>query len=256
MSESADPRERLFHEFFSQLDRMAPGSAASTRKALSLVDGLPAAPRIVEFGAGAGAATLVLAESTRGTVTAVDRSSGALERLTRRARNAGLGDRICPIRADMRAPLLPASAFDLVWAEGAAYVMGFARAIETWGSLLAPGGWVALTELTWLTDSPPSAARAFWRAAYPPMATVEDNLAAIRALGFDPVAHFPLPRADWWEGYYAPLEVRLRDFRAEYPNNPAALEVAAALQAELDLWKTEGASYGYVFYLLRRRRDK
>lgn len=253
MSESADPREQLFHEFFSRLDRMAPGSAASTRKALSLVDGLPAAPRIVEFGAGAGAATLVLAESTRGTVTAVDTASGSLARLARRAREAGLADRITTLRADMAEPPLPAGAFDLVWAEGSAYVMGFARAIETWGTLLAPEGWIALTELTWLTDSPPEAARAFWAAAYPPMTTVEANLATIRALGFEPVAHFPLPRADWWEGYYAPLEARLRDFRVEYPDNLAALEVAAALQAELDLWKTEGASYGYVFYLARSR---
>lgn len=220
-------------------------------RALRMLRGLPDAPRVVDFGCGSGASTLVLAAATGGEIVAVDLLRPFLGRLTSDAAAAGLSHRIAPLQADMTDPPLADGTFDLVWAEGAIYVVGFETGLRRWRRLLPPGGWLAVTEATWLTVEPPPEAAAYWSAAYPAMTTVDANLMTMHAAGFEVLGHFALPASDW-EDFYGPLERRLDEFRRERGNEPDALGIADAEQRELDLWRACGTSYGYVFYLGRR----
>ena len=250
MEETPDPLMALMFSFYEDLRLKGPGSEASTLKALSMLDGLPPAARIVDFGCGAGAASLVLAKATQGSVTAVDIHQPFLDETDTHAVHEGLVDQIETVRADMGDPPFPDDSFDLVWSEGAIYNIGFEEGLRRWRRLLSSSGFVAVTEATWLTDSPPPKAAEFWATEYPAMTNVEDNLEKVRAADFDPIGHFTLPSEDW-KNFYEPLQEQLVSFRSEHLENAEAQTLSESVQREIEVWKECGSSYGYVFYMGR-----
>ncbi len=242
----------LFFELHRDLPREGPGDDASTLCALNLLNALPVRPDVLDVGCGPGAQTLALARATGGRVTAVDLHQPFLDELGRRAGEAGLTARITPLRASMSAlPLAPAS-FDLVWSEGAISLMGFDAGLRAWHELLRPGGYLVVSELTWLVDAPPAPARAFWAQAYPAMRDRAANRAAVARAGYAAVADFVLPRAAWFETYYDPLERRLDALARRYAGDAAALRWLAGERAEIALAREHGHSFGYVFHCMRK----
>lgn len=239
---------RLFHALHDGLPREAPGDDASSLAALALVGALPPAPRIADMGCGPGAASLLLAARTGGHVTAIDLHAPYLHRLGEAARRRGLRDRILPVQADMAAPPLPPGSLDLVWSEGAVYHLGFAEGLRRWRGLVRDRGAIAVSDATWLTDDPPAAAGAFWAEAYPAMTTIAANRAAMARSGWRPLGHLVLPAAAW-DAYYGPLEARLQVMRRDHAESPALGVVLAATEAEIDLYRRAGNSFGYVFYV-------
>lgn len=248
MADGPDSQLALMFSFYERVDRKGPGSKASTGKALAMLDGLPPNPRIVDLGCGAGEASLVLAGATQGNVTAVDIHQPFLHQLEARAAREGLEDRITTVQADMADPPFPDGSFDLVWSEGAVYIVGFEQGLKRWRRLLRTGGFIAVSEASWLCEVPPREAVDFWTSEYPAMTNIEDNLAKVRSASFVPVGHFALPSKDW-ENYYGPVQDQLAVFRSENSDNGEAQTFADSLQREIDVWKECGSSYGYVFYL-------
>jgi SAM-dependent methyltransferase len=242
----------LFWEIHSGLPREGPGDNVSTRMAFSMVEGLPRAPRILDVGCGPGMQTLELARlSDDASITAVDVHRPFLDELNRRARAAGVANRITAVQASMfDLPFAPGD-FDLIWCEGAAYFMGVGQALTAWRPLLADNGHIALTELCWIKADPPAEVVEAW-AEYPDMGTVEQAGAIIAASGYDLVGRFTLPEASWWDDYYTPMQARLAGLDAKYAG--ASIDRTALDQArrELDLRRRHGEYYGYVFFVARK----
>lgn len=237
----------LLFQFYARLERKGPGSVATTRRALDRLGPLPPCPQIVDFGCGAGPASLVLAEATDGHVTAVDIYRPYLDTLGHEAARRGL--KVTTLCADMIDPPLADGSFDLVWSEGAIYLAGFESGLRRWKRLLRRGGFVAVSEVTWLTPDPPPGAAEFWQTAYPAITTVEENIRTMQRVGFVPLEPFVLPPEDWSENFYRPLQEELVRFRAEFAGDERVQAVADSEQREIDLWQAYGESYGYVFYL-------
>jgi SAM-dependent methyltransferase len=229
------------------LPREAPGSEATTRLLLRLA-APPDRPRVVDIGSGTGPAALVLA-AEGADVTAVDVHEPFLAELEERAAAAGLASRITTLRASMTDLPLPDGAFDLVWAEGSAYVMGFDAALAAWRRLLAPGGALVVTEAEWTTPDPAPGARAFWDAGYPAMRTTDGNVRAALAAGWTVAATYLLPDSDW-DAYYAPLGARISALRRDRPGDAAALDEVGR---EIGVRRAHGRDYGYTGYVLRPR---
>lgn len=235
------------------LPREAPGSDEATLRALRLVPDLPAAPRILDIGCGPGAQTLVLARETNGTVTAVDIHQPYLDELERRARASGLAREITTVRASMLAlPFEPAS-FDLIWGEGSIYIAGFETGLRRWTQFVRPGGSIVVSELTWLTAHPPQAARDFWNGEYPAMTTLAENRAIVERCGLTLLSDFVLPRVAWFPEYYDPLSARIAALAERYRDDSAALQLLEWQRAEIDIVRRHGDSFGYAFFLARRR---
>lgn len=247
-----------FYLLHKDLARQGPGSEASTRHAIRRLPGMPAKPRVLDVACGPGAQTLVLAQSLRTRITAIDIHQPFLDQLNETATELGLSDLVETRNHSMEAldSLVPAASVDLIWCEGAVYLLGVAAALRSWRRLLTPGGVVAFTECTWLTENPPPDAAAFWAAAYPAMTTVAGNTAAAQREGYKIVSFFPLPAGDWWEDYYSPLRQRIGRLRNRAAADPDLRAVLDETELEIDLYERYGDSYGYVFYLAQKRRDR
>ena len=241
----------ILWEIHSGLPREGPGDDLCTRMAYGLIEGLPRAPRVLDIACGPGMQTLELARLSDGVITAIDNHPPFLDQLRRRARTAGLDHLITPLNASMEAlPFEPAS-FDLIWSEGAIYIVGFEAGLKRWRPLLAEGGFMAVTECCWLTAHPPEDLRAFWT-GYPGMADIATNQAAIRQAGYAEIGHFVLPDSAWWDHYYGPMEARIAALEQKHAGDTAALSELAQARVECDLRRRHPDDYGYVFFVMRK----
>lgn len=239
-----------FWEVHAGLPRQGAGSDAATEQALAMCTELPAQPWILDVGCGPGRQSLVLARVAGGHVTAVDLHEPFLEQLLEAAVGEGLGDRISAVQADMRALPFEAASFDLVWSEGAAFVMGVAAALAAWRRLLRPGGYLAFSEIVWTGHDRPAAV-AELMAGYSAMTDIEGNIARIAEAGYDLVGHFPVPESGWWDEYYTPLEARLPALRDRYRDDADALAVVESTAQEIDVRRRYAEGYDYQFFVTR-----
>lgn len=245
-----DPhRLKVFWEVQRGLPRQGPGNDESTLRALALCRGVPPRPSVLDIGCGPGMQTLALARALTGPITAVDLHPEYLVQLEEAACNGGVADRVTTIVADMRALPFAGASFDLVWSEGAAYIMGFAHALAEWRRLLRPGGCLAVSELVWLTPDPPAEVAAFFGQEYPAMTDIETNLGLIEAAGYEVLGHLTLPEAAWWDAYYAPLVAKLPALRDRYRGDPEALAVVEGTAREVEMRRRYPDAYGYELFV-------
>lgn len=251
MVDFSDPQQRAtFFTLHSGLPREGPGDRVSVRRALELAGPLPPQPTVLDIACGPGGQTIDLAEHLPDArITALDAHKPFLDELDRRAAQRGMSDRIRTMRGDMaQLPFEPAS-FDLLWCEGAAYIMGLDEALAAWKPLLKPGGTLALTEPVWLTDDPPECVRMCW-AAYPAMRASAGVRTAALAAGYRLKGDFVLSEEAWWTNYYAPLEARLAEIAPRYVGDPAAEIVLRSARREIDCYRHHSDCYGYLFVVL------
>lgn len=167
-----------FMKVFQTLERWGPGSEEDTAKALNL---LPTTPRnILEIGCGKGLATKVLAEQSNAVITAVDNESTALERLSERFAEQGWQDRLKTVTASMTELPFDKQSFELIWAEGSAYIMGIEKALMDWKPLLKQEGYLMVSDMVWKTTSPSDESKQFWSHEYPDIQLVETRLAQMK----------------------------------------------------------------------------
>lgn len=188
-------------------------------------------------------------------ITAVDRHAPFLKDLKGRTRSSEVFSRIGSLQGDMRALPFSDNRFDLIWSEGAIYIMGFEAGLRSWRPLLKKHGCVAVTEISWLTEAPPEAPKHFWSKNYPAMATIASNCSMAQAAGYKILHHFTIPERDWWTDHYEPLETGLQALRLKYAANRDALAFLDEEQREIDLFRQHSPCYGYVFYLLRKESE-
>jgi ubiquinone/menaquinone biosynthesis C-methylase UbiE len=249
----------IFFDIHKDLPREGPGDSASTRKALSLLKTLPSNPLILDIGCGPGMQTLDLARSTSGKIVAVDNHQPFLDQLQKRAQAEGLAERISVVNQSMFELQFPEKSFDLLWSEGAIYIIGFEQGLRTWRQLLRspdpvsgkPGGCAAVTEISWLKPNPPEEVHSYWMAEYPGMRSIDENLQSIRSAGYREISHFTLPPSSWWTDYYNPIEARLPMLREKYHGNTEANNWLDATQKECDIYRRYSDRYGYVFYVMQ-----
>ena len=235
-----------FEQIFTGLDRLGPGCAEDSLQALQA---LPALPRtVLEIGCGRGVTSVLLAEHTQGLITALDNDEYNLARLQETLRESALQDRVQLLCASMTELPFATAQFDAIWAEGSAYIMGFAKALERWKSFIKPQGFLVVSDLVWLTAEPHRQALAFWQQRYPGMTTVDERLASIAKLDYQVLSSFPLSRQAW-ANYLAPLREKVASL-APHAFSSSAL---ADIDQELGIHQQYLGEYGYQLFVLRKQ---
>jgi len=231
------------------LPQEGPGSGKSTARALKMIPDLPADPQILDIGCGPGRQTIDLAENTGGVVTAIDIFDQYLDQLRKKAKAKGLSEKIRLMNCSMDNLPFSEEQFDLVWSEGAAYLMGFEKALSYWKKFLKPKGCLALTEVAWIKPDPPEDLRQFWHESYPAIKTIEGNIPVIEKCGCRLIGHFTLPESDWWQ-YYKPLKKRIESLKKT--GSPELMEYIKSEEAEMELYNKYSKHYGYEFFVMQK----
>jgi cyclopropane fatty-acyl-phospholipid synthase-like methyltransferase len=237
--------------FFGDLDKLGPGDAAHTQHVLESLPRREFAV-VVDAGCGSGQQTLTLARALHTPIHAIDSYPRFLENLARRAAAAGLTQWVQPHCMDMKDIASVFPSVDLLWSEGAAYNIGFEKALTLWHAVVAPGGFVVVSELCWLTnpEAAPAAVREFFHAGYPDMRTVDDAATVAKRAGYQLLGTHTLPRESWVDGYYDVLKPRAKSFLGH--SDPAVHQFAADILNEIAVFEQSAGSYGYVFFVLSK----
>ena len=96
---------------------------------------------------------------------------------------------------------LQKESFDLIWSEGAIYIIGFERGLREWKECLGPKGYMVVTDIAWIKDDPPLEIRRYWEREYPSIMTIDQHLSLIESCGYRLVEHFNLPESAWWDDF-------------------------------------------------------
>ena len=239
----------LINEYFTELERLGPGSPAETIRALSFIGNLANKTKIADLGCGTGVQTMVLAQNTEATITALDLYAGSIDKLNATAEKLGLQHRVKGIVASMDNLPFPKEEFDLIWSEGAIANIGFEKGLNHWRDFLKKAGYIAVTYESWFTDERPAEIEKWWMDAVPEITTIGHNIAIMQKTGYIPVAAFALPEHCWINNYFMPQKARQEEFLKKHAGNKAVENMIAFLRREADLYLKYKQYYGYVFYI-------
>jgi ubiquinone/menaquinone biosynthesis C-methylase UbiE len=240
----------LICTIFEGLPRQGPGLDESTVRACSRIPSSFKPGKILDIGCGSGMQTLALARYFQDSqVTASDIHQPFLDELRRRAKIAGLDQRIITRQASMDHLPFEEKSFDIIWAEGSAFVIGLSNALHYWKKFLKPDGFLVFSDCTWFTDSPSEECREFFAAACPDMPSESGTWDLVRSAGFTVIDSFRLPEAGWWKHYYTPLTERIPLLKGKYASNPDALDIIQVLEHEMEIYRYYSKEYGYCFFI-------
>ena len=234
---------------FADMDKLSPGDDSLS---LYVLQSLPQHyfEVVVDAGCGAGRQTMVLAGDLGTPIQAIDSYQPFLNRLDQRAKEKGLAHLVRVHCMDMKDIPSVFPTIDLLWAEGAAYNIGFANALTTWAKAIKPDGFAVVSELCWLHDQIPDAVGEFFRFGYPDMQSVSQNITTAEGAGYKIFNTYTLPKKAWMEDYYDILEPRAKSLINH--SIAAVRDFAVETIREIEIFKISEDSYGYVFYVLQR----
>jgi len=241
----------LFLDIHKDMPRQGSGRDEYTQKAFELIPKINQ-PKILDIGCGPGMQTIKLAKMSGGEVIGIDIFKQYLDQFQELINKENLQDRVKAVKQSMTDIKYPEESFDIIWAEGSIFIIGFEKGLNEWKKYIKKGGYLAVHEMAWLKDDPPKEIYDFWENVYPAIDTIENNLEIIKKCNYKIKGHFPLPEDAWWEFYYNPLEKRLKKLRIKYKNNQKALNMIDEEQKEIDLFKKYNEWYGSVFYVMQK----
>ncbi len=257
-------------EFFRQMERQGPGSDEVTLRAFSIIEEYVnekgSSPetiyRIADMGCGTGGQSMTLARNPSAHVTAFDIFPGMVETLNRRVRERGLHDRVRGVVASMdNIPIdeIPAGnfadcqrGFDIIWSEGSIYHIGFENGLKLWREYLRDGGYIAVSEMVWLTQERPSEFEKYLSDNVPEISLPSVKMGQIESAGYTTVAAFLLPWSCWSETYLRPMEALFDKFLESHNHSAGAVEFVKRQREEIFMFEKYRDYFGYMFFIVRK----
>ncbi|MDP3437108.1 MAG: class I SAM-dependent methyltransferase [Bacteroidales bacterium] len=252
-------------DFFRQIERQGPGSEEITCRALSFIEGAtgigaadagPASStaqwRIADMGCGTGGQSITLALNTSAHITSYDNSEEMIETLQQRVAERGLQQRISGVVASMDQIPFDGREFDVIWAEGSIYNIGFERGLNLWREYLRDGGYIAVSDMVWLRDKRPAEIERYLNQNVPQMESPSFKLRQIEEAGYTPVANFVLPHNCWVENYYEPVSALFREYLQRHGNSEEAVNFVECMREEIDMYNRYKEYFGYVFFIAKK----
>jgi SAM-dependent methyltransferase len=151
---------------------------------------------------------------------------------------------------------LTVGTLDAIWSEGAIYNIGFEKGVQDWRRFLKPDGILAVSELTWLTNSRPAELELHWRSQYGEVDTASSKMAMLERNGYTPLGYFVLPEQCWLDAYYLPMQKRFAAFLKAHDSSDSAKAIIAAEEREMDLYERHRLHVSYGYYIAQKNHDE
>lgn len=236
-------------EFFFKIHngdfRGGPGSDLSTERAYNIAkEFLGKSISVLDIGAGSGFQTKVLKSLVDGNIAAMDTGEIYLEKIKKE-----VGVKTVNCSMDNLDSSFSHNSFDLIWSEGAIYIMGFEKGLRHWKPFLKQRGIIGVSHISWIQDNPPKEILEYWEEEYPQIATLDENKKIIGETGYEIKDYFIVPSTDWIENYYDDVGDRLKELEKEGLSEKEKI-VMDILWKEIEMYKKYGNYYGYVFFIV------
>ena len=219
------------HERFqSGKDKIRKRLLKYTRKAFRMLPQMEK-PRILDIGCGSGIPTIELARLSNGEITGIDIDQSALDKFKREIEKEQLSTRIqaeCCSIFDMD---FPDESFNIIWAEGSIYAIGFEKGLREWKRFLKPDGYMVIHD---------------------EQGNISKKLEQISSCGYEILDYFILNKETWWTEYFAPLRKLIIEFRKKHTDNPKILEELDQAQGELDMFKKYPDRNSSVCFVMKK----
>ena len=243
----------LLIDFHKDAERQGPGSYSETMKALNLIDiNKTMELKITDIGCGSGGQTITLAKNIEGQITAVDLFPEFLDKLNLKSEELGFQEKIETIEKSMEDLPFDNDEFDIVWSEGAIYIIGFEAGIKKWKNYLKPGGHLGVSEITWTTNSRPKEIEEYWNMEYPEIDTASNKIRILEKNGYSLVGYFILSQNSWINDYYKPIENRFSAFLEKHDNSEMAKKIVEENKEEIRIYHKYKDYYSYGFYIAKK----
>ena len=141
-------------------------------------------PSVLDIGCGSGIQTIELAKMCNGHITAIDVDVPALALLQRRIKEQGLSHRFSIMKVSMLDLQYLGKTYDIIWAEGSIYAVGFEKGIRDWKQFLTKDGCLVVHDENDRIDA---------------------KLQIIKKYGYKILGQIEVPHEEWEERYYKPL---------------------------------------------------
>jgi ubiquinone/menaquinone biosynthesis C-methylase UbiE len=142
--------------------------------------------------------------------------------------------------------------FDIIWSEGAVYIIGLHNALKEWKRFIKPQGYFVVSEFNWLVKNPPRELYDYFIQDSVYATDIEGSKNIIAEAGYSLINDFLIPEDDWQE-FYDLMEERLKFYRTKKAHDKKALETIDSIQYENDLFRKYPGTYGYSFYIMQKR---
>lgn len=236
-----------FFKVYEKMVRQGPGSKATTLRVIDKINSLTKATRILEIGCGKGESCLVLAKNTDAHIIAVDNHQPFLDHISEQAALSACEKRIQAVNMSMFNLDFEPASFDLIWAEGSAYFMGFERAIEEWRKLIRERGFLFISDAVWLVEKQSPDCRDYWKIEYPNMKNIEQRKKQVLNMGYSIEDWFILPREDW-KRFFDDMEFCVSKAIRESGMTRTFKNILKGIEID----KRYGCEYGYLCMVLQR----
>ena len=187
-------------------------------------------PHILDIGCGSGVPTIELAKLSDGEIIGIDINQSLLDKLNRRIEEEGLSNRVKTLKRSLFEIDFPDESFDILWAEGSIWIIGFKKGLKEWRRLLKPNGFLVVHD---------------------EIKTVSNKLKKIPSYGYKLINHFQLLEDAWWTEYYRPLERRIKELSMKYKDKEA-LKILKKHQNEIDMVKRNPKEHSSAFYIMQK----
>lgn len=170
-------------------------------------------PQILDVGCGTGIPTVELAKISEGNITGLDNDVTSLKMLQEKIDTLGLNKEIKIVEDSIFTMDFPRESFDIIWAEGSVFVMGFENSIMEWRRFLKLDGFLVIHD-----DN------------------IEKNekLELIEKYGYKLVHEFDISHQAWLDEYYRPLGELIAEFREKYPDDLELVDELHKDRREID----------------------
>lgn len=243
----------LIVDFHKHARRQGPGSTDETLRALELT-GIADKKnlKIADIGCGTGSPTITLAQNTSARIIGVDLFPEFLDKLDKRAEELGLEDRVSTLAESMDDLPFDNEEFDIIWSEGAIYNMGFEAGVKSWKKYLKTGGYLCVSEITWITESRPEELEGYWQQEYPEVDRASRKITFLEENGFTLTGYFYLKQDSWIKNYYEPMNEQFPVFLNRHNHSKAARKIVKEYKNEIKHYRTYKEYYSYGFYIARK----
>jgi len=201
-----------------------------TRKAFKLLPKFKN-PHILDIGCGTGVPTIELATISDGHVIGIDIDVTSLNSLQRKIKETELNNRVSAIKNSILTMDFPEESFDIIWAEGSIFVIGFENSIKKWHQFLKPNGFLVIHDEN--KDK-------------------TKKLGLVTKYGYTLIAQFELSDNLWQDEYYTPLEQLIQEFRHKYPKDSELINELNKDQIEIDKCKSNSVVISSFFVIMQK----